>query len=434
MARAMVMLPLACCALTVSAAGSAAATVDLVFAQRPSSLAARDKEIDDIILGLNEAFQKADGSGDVACDVNFVRTKPVIRDARLPDSGDWSAHLTALKEVAPTADFLIVQSLSCLPATTNASGCATKGKPASVIYDGYRKPRTSIVWGHEQGHRRGMHHVGQGIAWEQASKAQRTDVMFWDPRPDSRVLTTAECQTYGGTARAGGGSFLALLMVADNTAVATDFGLTPPAFALLDAGWAEELPLDAIKALAPEDIAGILQVFDHEDAHPLWANALTVLGVLGDDSAADSMRRLLEKPMPEVSDAATEEQLGYARDLLRAKLAVPVSIGFLLNRNPSRSDLGALLEDGLDRQRAQAVVTPEFEADYRKAVVYGLAYAGSPLLATVPQSGDDTRRKRVQAELSGIAPEEAEVIGRIAEDVRTRGLDELLAQPPHPDE
>lgn len=422
--RVMAVLPVASCSLFLSVVASAGATVDLVFAQRPSSLAVQESEIDDIIRRLNDAVQRADSKADVACDITFVRTKPLIWNDQLPSSGDWTAHKAALQKLAPSADFLIVTSLSC-STTPSAAGCAAKGKPASVTYKGADKARTSIVWGHEQGHRRGLPHV--------TADAQRTNIMYWNPQADSRLLTGADCQAFGGAVRAGADARLAdLLTVAERSGEA-DFGLTPSALALLQDGWTERLPLERIRALGPDDRMSLLQVFDHQEAHALWADALVVLGVLADDRAVEAIRHLLETPMPDLTDApADDDRRAYARDLLKAKLTAPIAAGFLLNRTPRNTELAELLASGIEEEQSRKVATPEFASDYEKATVYGLAYSGMLHFGEVAALGDERSKRRMASVLAGIAPEELAAINEISEEARGGGLDRLLERSPQP--
>ncbi|MEM7588178.1 MAG: hypothetical protein AAF560_32620 [Acidobacteriota bacterium] len=156
------------------------------------------------------------------------------------------------------------------------------------------------------------------------------------------------------------------------------------------------LPYELGHSLGPKAVPTLLELLAKPEEREHWANIITVLGMIGDDRATESLVEFLERRFEGKVDPAT----------YRALLEVPTSLG-LLARDPSSRAFaylreGTSLEAWKDRRLSWASASLEREKRdllmVRRSIT-GLGFSGTEAarehLRGLQSSLEDTSLARV---------------------------------------
>ncbi len=145
--------------------------------------------------------------------------------------------------------------------------------------------------------------------------------------------------------------------------------------------WMHGVPYDQAVNIDPASIPRLLTMLSDPAYEPHWTNVVVTLGMMGDASAVGPLIAFLEAPGDEISDAA-----------FRARAAVPVALGYIVNRSAddtAYSYLAAGIERGTWAQRCTGWKSP-WHADslarnrhLRHMAVLGLGVSGDDRAANL---------------------------------------------------
>jgi hypothetical protein len=102
------------------------------------------------------------------------------------------------------------------------------------------------------------------------------------------------------------------------------------------------VPYDEATRFTEEDVPTLISVLNDPEMKPYWANAATVLGIIGGDRAAEALIAFAEDFEGEAVDPET----------YRAALDAVLSLGYLVNRDGNREAVAYLSE------KARAITEP----------------------------------------------------------------------------
>lgn len=177
---------------------------------------------------------------------------------------------------------------------------------------------------------------------------------------------------------------------------------------------------------------------------------MTAIAVFGNSEDVPLIRKPLSVGLEEED---TAEGRSRRRDLLRAKLSVPVALGILANRTSSTAPVEALaplasvvnatetigpgtaLELRFEALKGLAIAnTPAARALLDANLTYGLSAGAIPRVDTLRflesmTVGDPSWWTRTRNAPAAITPDEAAKIRGVERDVRELGIEQLLARP-----
>jgi len=150
---------------------------------RHTSAALVDQRADEIVRDMGDVLRIVDGTGDVACDVGFLRLGPVgtfaVGDGIVNSAADFQEVLDVPGEIK------VVRQINwCGTLSPNIIGCApVPGASLAVVR--FAADLEGILWVHEYGHNQGLSHRNAAGAVMNA---------FIDET--HRRVNAAECQAY----------------------------------------------------------------------------------------------------------------------------------------------------------------------------------------------------------------------------------------------
>lgn len=401
----------------------------LIFATSPQA-AVDEAEVDDVLKRINTLIRgsRYGNPWDFPCPVvEFVRWGPVLRDARLPDSGTYEALASALKEIAPKANIYVVRGVEC-NGYESASGCDRIGSEPLIVgtYPGFDEQ----LWLHERGHSLGLRHSGESPKLDSEVPSNvALRFMFWTLGEGHVGKTSDECSAFmkAGfpsvvkvqvpaaplTARIGAGesapvmslgldsiSELTQATAQETASTHSRYGLTEAAFAVVGPPWVHGAPVAVIKALGVADINSIRTMLRTGEVNPYWPQALHVLALAGDKSDVLLIKDVMEKPASAPVAGTSPMQKEARRSFLRTKMTAPVALGILANRLKSSRAI-EILKNAADPEKALAAVDTTSAEEFSKRALHGLALAGTAesreFLSNLQGGGAAKRQPRLTA-------------------------------------
>jgi len=430
-----------------------------------SALLLTNMEIDTLLASVNRLLAARSYPWDVSCsNVQLVRNGDVIQSDQLLLTGSFSELAASLAGAAPSANVLVVSAISC-GLVTNAAGCgsAAGGEPLIVgQYPGY----DDQLWAHERGHNVKLPHSAEAPTKDTAvDPSIGMRFMFWQLGLNHLGKTADECRHFMTSQlpsivkrSASPGADLSVPPDANDIALAKqvaktatappridydesirsaarDAGLTVAAYRIVGAPWVEAMPLAAMRALSMEDIQSIRSLFAKEP-NVYWPEAITTLGIVGNNSDIDLIEKVLELPVAASPPGETLDQKGKdaLRLLFRIKLAAPTALGILGNRTQSDSAVTELTR-AATIEGARELIGNTAAVSLSKRALLALAISASSaadnFLKSGLKSGDNTNKppgldSSRDNGVPQLTPSEIAAIKKAQREVRRIGIEKYL--------
>lgn len=151
----------------------------------------------------------------------------------------------------------------------------------------------------------------------------------------------------------------------------------PPAVAFVHHVYVHGVPFAEAAGFSPAEAASLVKLLDDTRERKYWSNVVTVLGASGDKSAYKTLAAFLKRPG---KDPMTPEEY-------RARLAVPLALGYLANRTDDAralDDVAAGADAGtwkLGWKGPGGLDDVARNQDLAAASAWGLAVSGKPRAA-----------------------------------------------------
>ncbi len=366
---------------------------------RHTSTNLTDERTDEILADATEAAREDDGAGDVACEVVLGRAGPVTTFSQ--GNGIVNSSTDFATIIGLPGHVKVVNQINwCGTFSPNIIGCAPLGGVSLAVVR-FTANQEGILWLHEFGHNETLNH----------RNSPTRAVMFPSIGVDHDILNATECT--------------ALRQPIAQTPI-TDAG-----DAQVEAASVEEfvrriyyhgLPYQAATRYDSSAVPTLVDMLSDERDQPYWPNIVALMGIVGDDTAVDTLESFI---------SAEGELVSYER--YRAVSTAVVALGYLANR--ARSDRAIdYLAGGLSldswNERVQWT-SPYHETDAARNVelaqlsIIGLALSGREsgraALRTLEAGPPDSP---VIAAAGGLLAEAIEAHGKIT----AQGLDEYYSE------
>ena len=272
---------------------SPTAAARMVSVSRYQSSTLTDADADRILAEANDVLDEINGSGDEQCVIGFQRSGPVATFTTGDGEIDSHAEFNAI--VALPGNMKVVNGIYVcgtrsdgLPNTGVFLGCAPAPGNSLVVVrmDDTSDRQEGILWAHEYGHNRGLHH----------RNPDDNEVMNAYITSAHTYVNGAEKLAYEDSQAAQGGAGQAAA-AAPATAPAT--APAPGAAAgdvkaFVRRRYIEGIPLHEASTFGPAVVPELITMLDDPADAPWRANIVKLLGIIGDPRAVDPLIKVIE--------------------------------------------------------------------------------------------------------------------------------------------
>lgn len=382
-----------------------------------------NEQVDLILTGMNKIMEGAAYSPwDKECaEVRFERAGDLITHSDLLTTGEDPALFASLKSLAPSANVLVVESMTC-SGSPGAAGCGVIGTEPMIVQI-YAQAFNSSIWLHERGHNVGLLHSGDSGTDKTVAPEIGKRFMFWQVNVDHTGKTETDCARFEqakfssvvpmpsspndsnlmrritldmprglspslkvadaamplSTPSPAGTPVISSPITTSISApdelmeqLANESGLTRNAFDVIGPPWMHGRPDDQIKALNASDIDSIRRLLDKAPSSDYSPHATFAIGLVGNLDDALLLIRTASRPLPAMGPDASPSSVTAMRNLRNAKLAVPRALSDLTQRTQSSVGVDALIK-WTNSENATALVGKEYARDFSKNSLLGLA-------------------------------------------------------------
>ena len=363
---------------------------------------------DDALQRATAALLVKDNASDVGCEVVFNRSGNVPAPVSGRNTLDTDQHL---KDTFAKPGYVkVVHKINRCAGRTNAAiiGCAKKDNMIVEDLTDNDDPSTGaelagILWAHEFGHTQGLSHrddrppascpeCGEGVCFDPCALfpiGPNTLIMAPSIGTANVRVNQAECNKFREPQTApvqiacniceGGVCFNQC-----NIGIGGKVEGVEGAPEKVDVRefvrriYPDTMPIEEAMLYGPEDVPALMEMLADPKERASWPMVASVLGIIGDDRAADALIRF-----------ATQPRRGWLRgDMGRSIGSAVVALGYLVERsnNPRALDFLARASEPAfwDRQAGMrwqsAIARTRAERNRRMAdfAVMGLGLSGSP--------------------------------------------------------
>jgi hypothetical protein len=318
-----------------------------VVVQRHRTVALTDADADRILGDMGTILQSDDSPADVATPVRFVRNGPVqLLPANVPATIQTAADLNALLNAGRGVK--IVQAIQwCGGPGGSIIGCAPVGSPiVNVAAVRFTANQEGLIWAHEYGHNCGLPH--------------RTDdlraVMYPSVGVDHNVVNAFES-----------GRYLAGPLAVEGAVMASSCGMPvamqPPKDVreFVSQHWIQGIPYETASQYTEADARLLLEwlVNEPDNHEEFLAEIVTTLCFIGSEVAV--------QPLIDFAESARASRAAF-----KAKHAVLIHLGDLVNKSGSQAGLQFLTAVATDVAKAKALAAPRVDVVAAEAAVAGV--------------------------------------------------------------
>ncbi|MDN5211635.1 hypothetical protein QQ020_06225 [Fulvivirgaceae bacterium BMA12] len=355
---------------------------------------------DAILSSMQSIITNDDGSGDIACDVNFSR------------NGDVGVFNTGTGIINSQADFLAVNGLPgeikvvnqinwCGGIAPNIIGCAPV-PGVSLVVVRFDESQEGILWLHEYGHNKGLSHRNVPDA-----------VMNGVIGPTHKKINQNECNAYQNTVAPSVTSFqFPRFDALKDTMAIDDF---------VKRRFIRGVPYEEASKYGPKHVPGLLLMLSDSSNIAYWPNIVVTLGIIGDERAVTPIINLIK-----------QDQTGtLSQELYNTKTSAIMALGYLVNKTGNQEALNFLKE--CLKPHAWDESQPNWNSPYQKAksdrnmqlssmAILGLTLSGHPeaieALKSLKTPKDSEEEKVFQSQVSNMLDQ---AIGD-CEEISEKGL------------
>jgi hypothetical protein len=402
-------------ASVLTSAVAAGQIIQPVAAGRAPPAVLTDAQARRILSESTKILQTQDFPTDTACAVTFSLSPNLVTAESVPSVINSAADFNAVCAHHGFAHAVVALNWCKTQILGGATGCSQTPGPCMLVIRLAEYASTAagdiegILWAHEFGHTRGLPH-------------RKSEMAVMNPYlgPTERGITKAECEAYKiqalGTAQTATTRIVASPPPPTATAAPGDqYRQAPPIQVFVKRLYAEGIPLDEASRYSAHDAKELMSMLRDPAQAPYSANITTVLGLIGDASAADALMTFSEKNGGVISDSA-----------VRGKLSAISALGLIVNRLHNRAALLYLIR-GLMPSRWASVQwagpgpAEERNRDLARAAARGLGFAGTPEAAQALQ------RAREDSSLESLWPVVDDAL-KINRRIQAQGLDNYLRE------
>ena len=359
---------------------------------------------DDALQRATAALLAQDGPDDVACGVVLNRSGNVPTPISGRNTLDTDQHVA--DTFAKPGYVKVVHKINRCRRTTAATiiGCAITGN--MIVEDltdngdsGIGGDLAGILWAHEFGHTQGLPHrdpptsciecIQPGICFDPCAVAPRPPpnrVMASFITPNNLRVNQTECNAFRKPRSSVACNICEGGICFDQCRIGTSAeipGAEVPGDKVdirefVRRIYPDSMPIEAAMQYGPEDIPVLLEMLVDEEERASWPMVASVLGIVGDDRAAEAL-----------IDFITKERRGWLRsDMNRAIGSALVALGYLVNQSGDPAALRFLSrasapgfwehQQGLRWQSAIARTRGERSRRMAGFAVMGLGLSGDP--------------------------------------------------------
>ncbi len=357
---------------------------------------------DAILSSMQSIITTNDGSGDVACNVNFSR------------NGEVGVFNVGTGIINSQADFLAVNGLPgeikvvnqinwCGGIAPNIIGCAPV-PGVSLVVVRFDESQEGILWLHEYGHNKGLGHRNAPDA-----------VMNGVIGPTHKKINQNECSAYQNTTAPSLASFeFPRFDALKDTMAIDDF---------VKQRFIRGVPYEDASKYGPKHVPGLLLMLSDSSNIAYWPNIVVTLGIIGDERAVTPIINLIK-----------QDQTGIlSRDLYSTKTSAIMALGYLVNKTGNQEALNFLKE--CLKPNAWDETQPNWHSPYQEAkserniqlssmAILGLTLSGHPeaieALKSLKAPKDSEDEKVFQSQVSNMLDQ---AIGD-CEEISKNGLQE----------
>jgi hypothetical protein len=361
------------------------------------------------IMGdANTVIQVSDGPGDIACNMDMVRTGNVGTFAVGTGAINSAADFTAVIQSPPPGVKVVNQINWCGGLIPGVIGCAPVPGTSFVVVR-FTPSLEGILWLHEFGHNKGLPHRNDVNA-----------VMAPSIAASRRHVNQAECDAFRAQPAVAAVAFTILPAEAQEMPQdVRDF---------VRQIYFHGVPFEQARQFGEDDLAVLEQMLQDPAEEPYWQTIVVTMGMIGEPEAAGPLIEFITEP--------TEGQL--SPDHYRAKTNAVMSLGYLVNLGESQEALDFLTEAARPAfWTGEALGMAPFHADAEERnidlathAVLGLALAATDEAIEALRELRDT----TDAEVAEFQRASGELIAeaiREAEQIREEGLEEYYEHDQH---
>lgn len=360
-------------------------------------------------------LRRKNGEGDVRCSVCFWRSGNVT------DFSDGDGSIDTCDELDAALDLpgwvkVVNQINACGYDVNNkcvikpVAGCGRQLEPSFVVTRLPTVSADSIIWAHEFGHNKGLHH---------RKVYDLNAIMNETNGPTSKMVNAEECAAY----KEGGGHIL------KSRNGSRKFGPQQPRAA----GGSDQIdirdfvrhlfihgvPYEEANRYGSAAVPTLLTMLRDPAEEQHWSNIVVVLGMIGDEQAVE----------PLISFIEAGSQTNISSEHYRAKTSALMSLGYIINKTGNQRALNYLRESVWPETWASRSVvgiapfqasTAERNSDFSKHAILGLALSGRPeaaeILRSLQQPAKTDTERAFKAEVSNLvshALKEHDTISRV---------------------
>lgn len=356
--------------LLICAAAAEAQTSHPLTVSRHALVAFGNADADSALAEASQVLQvdddQAPGTGDMSCNVGFVRSGDVslFTSAGTPSNIQNQSDLDAVFSEPGYAK--VITSIGyCAGRRGNFAGCARTNQGNMIVER--RGSLAGILWAHEFGHTVGLPH-----------RSGATPLMTERPLAAGQThVNQAECDAF--TAGAG-----FMVSTAETLATGDEAGGPTEPGSLVDlsqAFFVDHIPYAEIARHDAAELAAVVpDLFDLADQER-WSTIVTLMGVLGDETEAQALMNFIDWDMKGV-DAAI---------VIDSKSAALFALAYILNRTNDPQILAflhAATQSRAWRAVAEALASSgsgaeAAVADLRETALISLALSGRSEAAAI---------------------------------------------------
>lgn len=337
---------------------------------------------DQILAEMQNIITTNDGSGDVACGINFTRNGPVgifsIGTSIINSEVDFSSVNGLQGEVK-----VVNQINWCGGIAPNIIGCApVPGKSMMVVR--FDESQEGILWLHEYGHNKGLNHRDDPNA-----------VMNGVIGSSHLRINSEECDAYQtiSSSLLAGTYFPSMIQKKD----------TLPVGEFVRQKFVRGVPYEEAIKYTSKHLPELLLMLSDTANLVHWSNVVVTLGIIGDEKAVDSIVDLIK----------LDQQGKITTELYNAKTGAIMALGYLINRSGSQKALDFL--KGCLNPHAWDDSQPDWDSPYQplkedrniqlsSIAILGLTLSGHPeaisALEAIKEPKEDEIEKKFQAQIS----------------------------------
>lgn len=333
-------------------------------------------DADSIFSDATSVLKTDDGAGDAGCRITVSRLGSVTVFSTGDGSIDSQTEFNNVNGL-PGAVKVVNDINFCGAANPLAIGCAPRPGNSLVVVR-FIANQEGILWAHEFGHNKGLPH-----------RSSATAVMNGTIGVNRLGVSSAECGNYRNLAQAGISSSpnVALLQSPERstgyhqilagfgTEEATQRDTAIDIAEFVRQTFIDRLPYEEATKYSVDVIPTLLAMLNNRAEERHWPNIILVLSLIGDDRVVNELIGFVGRDRGQLS-----------ADHYRAKTALVMSLGYLINKTGSRRALD-YLRSGLDPRvwparvgsnMAQYQRSPiERNHDFAKHALLGLSVSGN---------------------------------------------------------